>query len=135
MRNEFRVQTPTGARVLVEIGCGFAFLRSGYAPPNSAMATERLTLSSAFDKIHVAADGTFLNSRHLFAVAIGLMKPGEARSIDDLSNALFFHRPDLHCALIKLFAAYDTADPYWKTMVNCGWYDPAARFIHRYTMK
>jgi len=130
---EYIVQCPSGARVLREIGHGFAHLRPAFGPARPEIASERLNFSTAFDRVHVAPDGTFINAKHLWSILIGIVKPGFSRPLSEFNEVLFFDKPNLHNTLMKLFAAYNPDDSYWQGMVAHGYYDPASRTVHRHS--
>jgi len=133
LATEYVVQVPSGCRVLISLGHGLAYLRPAFGPGDSSIASERLTLSHAFESIQVSADGTFINSKHLWSILIGLLKPGESRPLTEFSEILFWQKPDLHSPLMKLFAAFSPDDSYWQGMVTHGYYDPATRTVHRHS--
>lgn len=138
MNKEYTVQTPAGARVLTEIkpGSGFAHLRFGFAPDDPNKASERLEISSAYKQVHVSADGTFISYQHLWAILIGLIRPGNSRLLTDIRDGLFYMKPDLNPGLMRLFESYDPANPstYWREMIRHGYYAPQTGLIHRYAV-
>lgn len=136
--NEYTISTPTGLRVLVEIPVlaekfSLAHIRPGFAP-NEDIASQRLQISEAYDHIHRASDGTFINAKSLWSILIGQCKPGKPVHLDYVNDAMFHPtlKRDLHPILVKLFESYNPNAPYWQSLSkHAGQYDPISRMISR----
>lgn len=132
---EHVISTPSGMRVLTEIEPekGFAMIRQGFGPDDMSISAQRLQINNAFDQVHVAEDGTWINPRMLWSILVQMAKPNQPLKLDDTAALLFYPqvRPDLHRLLMKLFESFDPADPYWSAMAHFGCYNPNSRTVHR----
>ncbi|WP_126156147.1 hypothetical protein [Paracoccus haematequi] len=130
---EHVIHTPTGARILTEIGMGFAGIRQPFSPGIMSDPTTRLNIGfpASPKAIVQSLDGVFISPRHLWAILVGLAKVDRPINLDNASESLFWTKPDLHEYLMKLFIKFDAVDPYWATMSKTGYYDPNMRLVHR----
>lgn len=127
------IHTPSGARVLIEIGAGFAGIRKPFAPGVMSEPTMRLNIGFPATPRTVvqSPDGVFISPRHLWSILVALTTPSRPLSVDEASEALFWTKPDLHEPLMKLFATFEPIDPYWSSMVKHGYYDAQSRIVFR----
>lgn len=132
---EHVIHTPGGARILMEIGMGFAGIRQAFSPGVSSDPATRLNIGypASSDRIVPSSDGVFISPRHLWSILVASAKPNRPASVDMASDSLFWTKPDLHGPLMKLFATFDLIDPYWSTMAKNGYYDPNTRLVHLIT--
>jgi hypothetical protein len=120
---EFAISTPSGQRVLVNIGTtDFAMVRDAFEPP-SDNSSERLRLSIHESRypLVVSADGTWINHRQLYAIANGIAwRAKQSVGADRIRDMLFYDglRPDVATIFRTMYAARHPDDRiYWNRML------------------
>jgi hypothetical protein len=131
---EFTIATPSGQRVLVGIEpSNFAVVRSVFEPPNNNSSQWLRLRDRDYNPITVAADGTWINHRQLFAIANGIAKRAKTPvSANYIRDMLFFDgcRPDVAAAFQKVFATYNSDDRWWSEMYRHTWFDLNTATLH-----
>ncbi|WP_146113036.1 hypothetical protein [Paracoccus yeei] len=130
MIKEYIVQTPTGARVLTDLG-DLVTVRNAFAPADPYDCAKRLMFHPTLSKkLHFAADGIWLNSKLLWSLVLAYPGCGRQAKLKDAINALFYQNFDGHKALMNLFSKYDPNEKYWDVITRFGWYDANTGVIH-----
>jgi hypothetical protein len=126
---EHTISTPTGRRILTDIGKGFCVVRSAFgASVNDAK--ERLHFHRGME-VHASPDGVFIGPRQLWSIVVGMAANRKAPITAKEAGEMLFAVPtDVHTAIAELMAAADPADEYWQAMKSNGWYDATTRTAH-----
>lgn len=129
---EFIVSTPSGRRVLCDIGGNFVMIRPVFEPV-SKRSDERLQFGSFYDVPKAAPDGVWIGPRHLWTVSVGLASRSKAPITGvKIGELLFFevYRPDIRRIFDKLMTTYDPTDSWWQAMSKHSWYDQVTGTVH-----
>lgn len=133
MKTKHVTSTPSGRRVLTDIGRGYAAIGDAYDPDCPTAATERLRFRATTTDIAAEPDGIWLGSRHLWTIAVSMAKRFKRpMTADEIGDALFYGaaRPDVHAALAALMTTFNPDERWWREMAKHAHYDPQTATIH-----
>lgn len=131
---EFEIDTPSGTRVLMDLGGHFALFRPAHNPNQGGDdARKRLICTTLHRRPVRCADGVHIQPLQLATALVALIPAGESRAIDDLEKMLFYDaRPGrLWGQLMPVLAAWDDDDPRYQALGEQCWIDGVAGTIYR----